>query len=61
MKNKTNECKMRINYFLGYSIAKSTVYVSLMFIKFEKTTSENFYFVHLLSFFLSLLNLTQKQ
>ena len=49
MENEANECKILINYIPWLSIAKSTARVLLTFIAFEKTTRENFDFVHLLS------------
>ena len=50
MKNKAEMSKKLTDCTtLCYSIAKSTLYVPLTFLKIEKTKLENFNFVHLLS------------
>ena len=55
MKNKTNECKKLINYIPLLFYCKIYRISSLTSIKFKKTTSEKFDFVHFLSFFFGLL------
>ena len=50
MENEAEECREFTDY-IPLLFAKSTLYVSLTFLKIEKTKCENFSFVHLSSFF----------
>ena len=56
-----NENAYKLCHLAGLLLhCKSTLEVMLMFIKLDKTTREIFDFVHILTIFLSLINLTQK-